>query len=155
MQNKGAQSKKEDNTMKVKLLEHGRMPQRGRPTDAGFDIYLPEDVVFKPGKTTIVNTGVCIQLPHGYMGSVYIRSGIASRLGQKLVLQNPPIDEGYTGEIHLIFLNTSLFKSYKFKKGDRVCQLVIVPYVPCTLVPAESLSETERGRDGFGSTGIG
>lgn len=153
MQNKGAQSEKEANTMKVKLLEHGRMPQRGRPTDAGFDIYLPEDVTFKPGKTTIVNTGVCIQLPHGYMGSVYIRSGIASRLGQKLVIQNPPIDEGYTGEIHLIFLNTSLFKSYKFKKGDRVCQLVVHKIFDGGLTLAGELDASLRGDSWAGSSG--
>ena len=139
--------------MKVKLLPNGIMPKRGRASDAGFDIFLTEDVTFKPHTAVTLPTGVCIQVPEGYMGSVYIRSGVANKTGRKLILQNPPIDEGYTGEIHLMVVNTALFKKYKFKKGDRICQLVFHKIYRGDLEPVETLDKSERGDAWTGSSG--
>lgn len=122
--------------------------------DAGLDLRITRGVTLEPGERATVSTGVAVEVPSGCVGLVFPRSGLASKKGITLVNSVGVIDSGYRGEIGACLLNAGR-DTVSLCKGDRVCQLVIVPFVPCTLVPADSLSETERGRDGFGSTGIG
>lgn len=135
--------------MKIKLLSHGKMPTRAHATDAGYDIYLPEDVTFWPGSTEVINTGVCVQIPHGCAGMFVVRSSV-SKTG--LIIQPPLIDEGYTGELHIIAVNP-LGQKLQYKAGDRICSLVVFPVVTEDLEQVEELDASERGTNWSGSSG--
>mgnify|MGYP001244324492 CR=1 FL=1 len=119
--------------------------------DAGADLHSVERVVVHAGSGQLVRTGLAIELPPGYEGQVRTRSGMAK---QGLVVANSPgtIDPSYRGEIGVIMWNLS--KTDKLiEAGDRIAQLVVARYAGCEFHPADSLSESERGAGGFGSTG--
>lgn len=134
--------------MKIKIIDYGyeSKPFRAHENDAGADVYLKEDVVL-PGNTTVkIPLGFGLQLPDGYAGYIYPRSGLASK---GIVCELPPIDSGYTGEIHAIVTNNTEVR-VKLLKGERIGQLVIMP-----IIIADFITEDikERGANGFGSTG--
>lgn len=135
--------------MKVKLLEYGIMPKKGRADDAAFDIFLPQDIFIWPNETVVINTGVCVEIPDGYAGMLVIRSSI-SKAG--LIIQPPLIDKGYTGELHIIAVNTSNNK-LQYNKGNRICSLLIFPIFSGELELVSELSKTDRNDSWSGSSG--
>lgn len=126
------------------------MPERAHSTDAGLDLRTRNGFWIAPGSTAIADTGIHMQIPHGMYGSVQGKSGIGFKYDIFPIAGT--IDEGYTGSIKVKLVNIG--KRYKyFKKGDKIAQLVIQPYLPVTCELADTLEETERGDNGFGSTG--
>ncbi len=110
-------------------------------------------MTLEPGARATVGTGLAVEIPQGCVGLVFPRSGLASKHGITLSNSVGVIDSGYRGEIGATLLNQS-DETTTLDAGTRVCQLIVMPFVPCELVPCEELTETERGAAGFGSTGI-
>ena len=135
--------------MIFKVLEAGMEPYRKYDTDAGYDLKARQDVLIMPGQTARFGSGVCVEIPPNYVGDIRPRSSMSQR---GLIVPLGTIDHGYTGEIGLIVINASN-QSQRIVKGERIAQLVVVP---CLIEPIEivdELPESERGADGFGSTG--
>ena len=136
--------------MKVMLDRDAKLPNRAHKTDAGLDLYCREKKRIWPGQSAVFDTGVHIQLPHGYYGEVTSKSGL--NINHGVVSHGGTIDEGYTGSIHAVLYNHGQ-EAVPFRAGDKICQLVVLP---CVIEPVElvdELEETERGDAGFGSTG--
>lgn len=136
--------------MKVMLDEGAFMPTRAHDTDAGLDLMAKERVKIWPGMSACIDTGVHIELPHGYYGKIESKSGL--NVKHNIVSCGGVIDEGYTGSVVVKLYNLG-DKAYVFNPGDRVAQLVIQPYIAPELEVTECLSETDRGNNGFGSSG--
>lgn len=136
--------------MKVKVIkfnEEAKLPFRAHYNDAGADCYSPIEVTIPAHGSVAIPLGFGLILPDGFMACNFPRSGHAKR---GIVSQIPPIDSGYRGEIHAIVLNTS-DEEVTIAKGERVCQLVMMPILMPEFV--EELG-TERGEGAFNSTGI-
>ncbi len=133
-----------------KLHKEAKMPTHGHPGDAGMDFYAIEDVLFPAGKQARVYTGVAVEVPDGYVGMVWDKSGISFNLGLKVM--GGVIDCGYRGEIIMNMLNTS-DKDVTLPKGHKVAQMLIQKFEHCDIVEVEELSNTARGEGREGSTG--
>jgi len=129
------------------------LPEYAHPGDAGLDLRANADAVVGPGERAMIPTGLAVAIPEGHAGLVLPRSGLASRQG--LTLANAPglIDAGYRGEIVCAVVNLDAKQSVKVARGDRIAQLVVVPFVEALPEAVDELPETSRGADGFGSTG--
>lgn len=136
--------------MKIKLDEGAKMPTRAHPTDAGLDLYARETLIVSARESAVFDTGVHIELPHGTVGMLKSKSGLNVKHG---LLNEGVIDEGYTGSIVVKLYNNS-GRDYKVNAGDKISQLVIMPILTPELELVDELEETERGANGFGSTGI-
>ncbi len=136
--------------MKVKLDNGAYMPVRAHDTDAGLDLRTPTDVKLPAHGAVCIDTGVHIELPHGYYGKLESKSGLNVNFG--IVSLGGVIDEPYRGSIVVKLYNTS-DHDYWFQKGDKVIQLVIQPYLTPALEVVTELNETDRNESGFGSTG--
>ena len=136
-------------TMKIMLDEKAYMPVRAHEWDAGLDLKSPGRVVIRPDSSAVIDTGVHVQIPQGYVGMLKSKSG----LNVKYDLTNEGvIDCGYTGSIIVKLYNHG--KSIMIiEKGDKISQLVILPIEIPRLEVVDWLEETERGDRGFGSTG--
>lgn len=139
--------------MNVRLSDGAELPRYAHEGDAGLDLRITHDVTLKPGERATVGTGLAVEVPQGCVGLVFPRSGLTSKHGITLSNSVGVIDSGYRGEIGATLLNQS-DETTTLDAGTRVCQLIVMPFVPCELVPCEELTETERGAAGFGSTGI-
>lgn len=139
--------------MNVRLSDGAELPRYAHEGDAGLDLRITHDVTLNPGERATVGTGLAVEIPQGCVGLVFTRSGLASKHGITLSNSVGVIDSGYRGEIGATLLNQS-DETTTLDAGTRVCQLIVMPFVPCELVPCEELTETERGAAGFGSTGI-
>ena len=130
------------------------LPEYAHPGDAGLDLRANADAVVAPGERVLVPTGLAVAIPEGHAGLVLPRSGLASRQG--LTLANAPglVDAGYRGEIVCAVVNLDPAQPVKIARGDRIAQLVIVPFVVAEPEAVEELPETTRGSGGFGSTGL-
>ena len=135
--------------MKVKLLNGTKCPERKRREDAGYDFYLNSDVTLKAHTVTIVDTGVCVELPKGTAGLLAMRSSICK---QNLIIQQPLIDENYRGEIHGMIYNAN-DEDVSFKAGERLYSLFVFPVFQEDLEIVDELSESERGTNWSGSSG--
>lgn len=135
--------------MKIKLDKGALIPTRAHGTDAGADLRSPIETVVPARGSCIIDTGVHIQLPHGFVGMLKSKSGLNVEHG---ITSEGVIDEGYTGAIKVKLYNHS-YSPYKIGRYDKITQLVIVPceYVQFDLV--DDLEDSERGGAGFGSTG--
>ena len=136
----------------VMLVDGTPLPRHAKPGDAGMDLTARRSVTLMPQEVAIVGTGVRAEIPDGYVGLVFPRSGMASGRGITLANAVGVVDSGYRGEIMAPLLNVAGAPRH-VEAGERVCQLVVVPFATCECVEVESLSETERGEGGFGSTG--
>ena len=142
--------------MKVKFTnDYAQMPLRGSSCAAGYDIYAaePNDIVIAPHTTVMIHTGLAMELPGGCFGGLFPRSGIASKRGLRLANCVAVIDSDYRGEI-LVPMHNDTDLPQTIQRGERICQLIILPYVTADFQLSDSLNETERGEGGFGSTGI-
>ncbi len=129
------------------------LPGYAHPGDAGADLRTTSDVVLAPGERTLVGTGVSVALPEGHVGLVTPRSGLAARTGLSIVNAPGIIDSGYRGEIKVCLVNLDPNTPIRLSAGDRVAQLVLMPFVTARFMPVETLDETVRGAGGYGSTG--
>lgn len=139
--------------MNVRLSDGAELPRYVHEGDAGLDLRITHDVTLEPGARATVGTGLAVEIPQGCVGLVFPRRGLASKHGITLSNSVGVIDSGYRGEIGATLLNQS-DETTTLDAGTRVCQLIVMLFVPCELVPCAELTETERGAAGFGSTGI-
>ena len=128
------------------------MPERGREGDAGYDLRCVERFALAPGERATVPTGVAIALPDGVAGLVVPRSGLASRHGLSVVNGPGLIDPNYRGEIRVVLVNLG-DERFTGEPGDRIAQLLLVPFWAPELRAVDDLPATGRGADGFGSSG--
>lgn len=137
-----------------KLDARAILPTYGSPAAAGADLYalLEGDVTIAPGETYLVHTGIALELPDGYAGLIYPRSGLASKRGLAPANKVGVVDPDYRGEVMVALHNHSLAPQ-TIQDGERIAQLVITPFLRVDFIPTEELSSTERGSGGFGSTG--
>ena len=143
-------------TIRIKKLRpDALLPTYGSKDAAGADLYaLTEEagLCIAPGETAMVHTGLSIELPRGFAGLVYVRSGLATKRGLAPANKVGVIDPDYRGEI-MISLHNHGNAPATVHSGERVAQLVITPYLTATFREVDALSDTVRGEGGFGSTG--
>jgi dUTP pyrophosphatase len=137
----------------ARLDERARLPTRAHDGDAGLDLYALEPVLLAPGERASIPTGIAVEIAPGQAGLVLPRSGLAARHGISVVNAPGLIDAGYRGEVRVLLLNTDRSQPFELAAGDRIAQLVIVRVEVTELVEVESLSASERGAGGFGSSG--
>ena len=130
------------------------LPEYAHPGDAGLDLRANADALVEPGERALIPTGLAVAIPEGHAGMVLPRSGLASRQG--LTLANAPglIDAGYRGEIVCAVVNLDSAQPVKIARGDRVAQLMVVPFAVVEPEAVDQLPASTRGADGFGSTGL-
>ena len=142
--------------MEVKILKLHKdavSPTYGSPDSAGADLYSVDDeILFEPNETKFIHTGIALEIPTGYVGLVYARSGLACKRSLAPANKVGVIDSDYRGEIIVALHNHSL-SAESIEKGERIAHLVITPYLKADFAEVLSLSDTERGSNGFGSTG--
>ena len=141
-----------------KLSPTAITPAKAHTTDAGFDLYTDEEVILKYGETAAIKTNIAIELPEGYVADVRPRSGLTLNTG--LRVHYGTVDAGYRDGVSVISENGHNYHSYlkkqmfiKIPKGMKIAQLVILPIPEITLQEVEELSVSDRGVNGFGSTG--
>lgn len=144
-------------TMRVeikKLKDGARIPTYGSKYAAGADLYacLESDVTVAPHATVMIPTGLAMELPVGYAGLIYARSGLASKKGLAPANKVGVVDSDYRGEV-MVALHNHSEQAQTVSDGERIAQMVITPYLAADFVVAEELSSTVRGEGGFGSTG--
>ena len=136
--------------IKVKLLNKGASyPVKAHKTDAGFDLFSIDETSINRYERKLIHTGISIQIPPGYYGQIFDRSGNALKRG--LHIMGGVIDSGYTGEVGVILFNTE--QPQRLRYMDKIAQIVILPVPECAIVPVyDELDESDRGDGGFGST---
>lgn len=135
--------------MKIMLDDGARMPTRAHTTDAGLDLYAKETQIVPAKESAVFDTGVHIELPLCTTGFLKSKSGLNVKHG---IISDGVIDAGYTGSICVKLYNLSGY-DYTVHAGDKISQLVVLPYVAPSLELVDKLEETARGDKGFGSTG--
>lgn len=139
--------------LRVRLEPGARMPRRAHAGDAGLDLTSAQELVIPPGGRALVDTGIAVALPPGTVGMVCPRSGPAARHGVT-VLNGPGIvDAGYRGPVKVVLHNTDSEHPFPLEHGDRIAQLVVVPFLAPALQQVDELDDTERAAGGFGSSG--
>ncbi|MCM1159327.1 MAG: dUTP diphosphatase [Clostridium sp.] len=139
----------------VKKLNAGAvLPTYGSAYAAGADLYacIEENVHFNPGETKLIPTGLAMEIPAGYAGLIYARSGLASKKGLAPANKVGVIDADYRGEV-MVALHNHGTVPVTIEPQERIAQLVITPYLTACFEETEQLSDTVRGEGGFGSTG--
>lgn len=142
-----------DMEIKIKIIENGKLPEYKTLGSAGADCYarLKKDVIIKAGKSATIPLGFAVEIPDGYEMQIRGRSGLASK--SDIEGFTGTIDSDYRGEVSAILFNHSE-KDFIVKNGDRIAQAVIAPVIKAGWYLTNKLSETERGSNGFGSTGV-
>lgn len=137
-----------------KLNEKAVIPAYGSEYAAGADLYacLDEDLTVPPHETAVIPTGIALELPVGYAGLIYARSGLATKKGLAPANKVGVVDCDYRGEVKVALHNHSGVAQI-VSAGERVAQLVITPYITANFCEVDELSQTVRGAGGFGSTG--
>lgn len=137
-----------------KLKEEAVVPSYGSEYAAGADLYacIEEAVTIAPGETYLVKTGIAMEIPEGYAGLVYARSGLATKKGLAPANKVGVIDADYRGEI-MVPLHNHSKQDAIIEPKERIAQMIITPYLTAQYTEVEELNETVRGESGFGSTG--
>ena len=137
-----------------KLDERAVLPTYGSAYAAGADLYavLDADVTIAPGETKLIKTGLAMEIPEGYAGLIYARSGLASKRGLAPANKVGVVDADYRGEV-MVALHNHSAEPQTISHGERIAQLVVAPFLRAEYEVAEELSDTVRGVGGFGSTG--
>ena len=140
-------------------LEHGQglpLPVRQTALAAGMDLaaalHLEEELILQPGMRALVPCGFAMALPAGYEGQVRPRSGLAARHGVTVLNAPGTVDADYRGEVQVVLINLGQ-EPFAIRRGDRIAQLVVAPVSAAEFHVVTSLETTERGENGFGSTG--
>ncbi|MFA6338508.1 MAG: dUTP diphosphatase [Candidatus Paceibacterota bacterium] len=138
-------------TLKIQKLDKSAiLPNYANHDDAGLDLYSNENVTLKPGERFSVATGVAIEIPKGYVGLIWDKSGLSHNFGLKTL--GGVVDAGFRGEVKVGIVNLSK-KVYKFEKGHKVAQMVIQKKESVKVKEVTSLADSQRGKKGFGSSG--
>ncbi|MCK5200440.1 MAG: dUTP diphosphatase [Spirochaetales bacterium] len=135
--------------------EAGKEPVYGSALASGADIKadIDEDIVIEPGETALIPTGIKLQIPEGYEGQIRPRSGLALKYAVTVLNTPGTIDSDYRGEIKIILVNHGK-TPYTVCSDDRIAQLVFSPVIQAEFIQKKELAVSNRGRNGFGSTGI-
>ncbi|WP_299303533.1 dUTP diphosphatase [uncultured Brachybacterium sp.] len=142
-----------DPLLRIRRSGATALPERAHADDAGLDLASAEDLVIPAGGRALVDTGLSLALPPGTVGMVCPRSGLAARHGIT-VLNGPGIvDAGYRGPVKVSLHNTDPTEPFALHVGDRIAQLVVVPFIAPVLQEVADLEETDRAQGGFGSSG--
>ena len=143
-------------TIRVKKLnENAIIPTYGSTEAAGADLYAcleADSVTIAPGETKFIPTGISLEVPVGYGGFIYARSGIACKRGLAPANKVGVVDSDYRGEV-MVALHNHGSEAKTIENGERIAQLVLVPYLAAEFDEVDELSDTVRGEGGFGSTG--
>jgi dUTP pyrophosphatase len=142
----------------VRLDRDLPLPERAHDGDAGVDLYSAVDVELAPGERALVGTGIAVAIPHGMVGLIHPRSGLAARVGLSIVNSPGTIDAGYRGEIKVCLINLDPRTPIVVHRGDRIAQLLVqrvelVALVEVTSFDEAGLADTTRGDGGHGSSG--
>lgn len=138
-----------------KLRENAHVPTHGSDKAAGYDLYAALDgdkVTIAPHTTEKIGTGLAIAVPDGYFGAIFARSGLALKQGLRPANCVGVADSDYRGE-YIVALHNDTDSDKTIENGERIAQLVIMPFLSAEFTVADELDETERGDGGFGSTG--
>ena len=138
-----------------KLTNTAKMPERGSKFSAGYDLSanINENVLIRPQETVKIPTGLSFEVPEGYFGGIYARSGLATKQGLRPANAVGVADSDYRGE-YIVALYNDSDTTRIIEPGQRIAQIVFQPYLMCELESVDDLTETQRGDGGFGSTGI-
>ncbi len=138
----------------IKLDSRAVVPTYGTEFSAGADLYSVSDnpVIINSGETVLIHTGLAMEIPEGFGGFIFARSGLATKKGLAPANKVGVIDADYRGEI-MVALHNHSDKTVDVASGERIAQLVILPYAAAEFVECEKLCDTVRGSGGFGSTG--
>lgn len=142
-------------SVKIKRLsENAVIPTYGSEFSAGADLYacMDSEVTIEAGETFVVKTGIAMEIPKGYAGLIYARSGLATKRGLAPANKTGVVDADYRGEI-MVALHNHSKQTQSIAPGERIAQLVITPFLTADFIETAELSDTERGSGGFGSTG--
>lgn len=142
-------------TIKIKKLkDNAQIPTRGSEYAAGYDLYacIDESITIDPHSTEKIGTGLAVEIPHGYFGAVFARSGLATKKGLRPANAVGVCDEDYRGE-YTVALHNDMDEPMTIDPFERIAQLVILPYLSVEFEEVNELSNTDRGSNGFGSTG--
>ena len=137
-----------------KLTDTAKTPTRGSEHAAGYDLYadVKEDVQIKPHETVKIGTGLAMEIPDGYFGAIFARSGLAAKEGLRPANCVGVCDSDYRGE-YIVAIHNDSEETRTITAGERIAQLVVMPYLPVTFDEVAKLTDTNRGEGGFGSTG--
>lgn len=137
-----------------KLNDKAIIPTYGTEFSAGADLYacIDETVTLVPGETRLINTGLAMEIPVGYAGLIYARSGLASKKGLAPANKVGVVDADYRGEI-MVALHNHSTSDASIEPGERIAQMVIAPFLTANFIVSDELDATVRGAGGFGSTG--
>lgn len=137
-----------------KLKENATVPTRGSEYAAGYDLYacIDKPVTIAPGSTEKIGTGLAVAVPNGYFGAIFARSGLALKQGLRPANCVGVADSDYRGE-YIVALHNDSDKEQVINSGDRIAQLVIMPFLSAEFELTDELTDTARGAGGFGSTG--
>lgn len=137
-----------------KLHENAKIPTYGSEFAAGADLYALADsqVEIKPGETYLVHTGLAFEIPEGFGGFIFARSGLALKKGLAPANKVGVVDSDYRGEV-MVALHNHSDKTAVIENGERIAQMVFLPYAAACFIESEVLDDTVRGTGGFGSTG--
>lgn len=153
--------------LKVKrLTETAKLPEKAFPTEAGYDVFADKSVTIHNGETVAISTGIALEIPDGYYGRLKARSGLT--LNSALRVQEGTIDASFRGEVKIIaeiramnydgteslICQSMPTRPFTIEKGMKIAQLIIQPVPQFEVVEADELSKSDRGENGFGSTGI-
>lgn len=141
--------------LKIKKLDaRATVPTYGTEFSAGADLYsmVGDDITVEPHKTVLVHTGLAFEIPEGYVGLIFARSGIATKRGLAPANKVGVIDADYRGEI-MVALHNHSDEAASLEGGERVAQIAIVPFLKAEFFVVDELSDSVRGAGGFGSTG--
>ncbi|MEK7451544.1 MAG: dUTP diphosphatase, partial [Patescibacteria group bacterium] len=135
----------------VKIEEDAKIPNYANLSDAGMDLFSIEEVVLKIGERQAIRTGIKTEIPDGYVGLVWDKSGLALNNGIKTMAG--VIDSGYRGEIKIVLINLG-DEDFEIKKGQKIAQMLVQKVERPEIELVDELNATERGENGFGSTGL-
>ena len=137
-----------------KLYENAKLPVYGTEFSAGADLCacLDAPVTLAPNETRLIPIGIAVEIPAGYAGLVYARSGLASKRGLAPANKVGVVDSDYRGEFFVPLHNHGAVPQ-TIEPGDRIAQMILTPYLTANFIEADTLSDTVRGEGGFGSTG--
>ena len=136
-----------------KLNDLAKIPTRGSKYSAGYDLYAATDstVYIPPHSTVKIGTGLAMDIPHGYFGAIFARSGIATKRGLRPANCTGICDEDYKGE-YIVALHNDSNELISIEAGERIAQLIILPYQDLDFIEVDELQKTDRGEGGFGSS---
>jgi dUTP pyrophosphatase len=144
--------KREEITLNfLKLSKNAESPEYAFETDAGFDLKAIENVSLFPLEQKEIRTGIAIEVPKEHVGIVRDRAGIVQKMNVHTVAGT--FDSGFRGEVSIMLVNMN-DKTIEIEKGMRIAQIILIPVVKAKIVEVKKLSDTERGKKGFGSTGM-